>query len=397
MQLNKILFLLIFGATFLFSCKSSIDKGDDANAATGEANEPHDESTVRLTAEQAKTIGLEFGRIEKKELANAIKTSGILKVPNQNKAFVTPLYSGVVKSLKIEFGSHVTKGQPIATIYNPDLLNIQQQLQQLSIEIELSEKEVARQQELVEGNAAPLKNLQGARSRLATLKSQHSSLRNQLSEMGASQRFSPDIVIKAPITGTVSDVSAQIGSNVAPGTPIAEIVNNSHMHLDLFVYEKDLPKLKIDQTIHFTITNNATKEYDAKIFSIGSAFENNSKTIRVHANITGDKTGLINGMNVSAVVSLDSSNLPAVRSEAIVSESGRDYIFIVVNEGAKGADKGHTESDFVFRKVPVIKGTTSIGYSAITPLETIPENARVVTTGAFFIMGMLTNTEDHAH
>lgn len=390
MNIRKILVVLICISVQMYSCKdAAVHESEGEVGEVEKESKSENENVIKLSREQTESIGIEYGYAEKKELANSIKASGILKVPNQNKAFVTPLFSGVVKTLNVEFGSDVKKGQPIATIYNPDLLPIQQQLQQLDIEIDLSEKEVARQQELVEGNATPLKNLQSARTRLATLKSQQGSLRNQLTGMGASLHPSPDIIIRAPISGTVSDVLAQIGSNVAPGTPIAEIVNNSQMHLDLFVYEKDLPRLKLNQTIHFTITNNATKEYDARIFSIGSAFENNSKTIRVHASIEGDKSGLINGMNVSALISLDTSNLLAVRSDAIVTENGKDYIFILAKE-----EQG---TDIVFHRIPVIKGVSGIGYSAITPMTPIPDGAKVVTKGAFFIMGMLTNTEDHAH
>ncbi len=53
---------------------------------------------------------------------------------------------------------------------------------------------------------------------------------------------------------------AQLDSNVDVSSPIAEIVNNSQLHLDLYVYEKDLAKVKPNKTIHFTVTNNAGKE-----------------------------------------------------------------------------------------------------------------------------------------
>jgi len=95
--------------------------------------------------------------------------------------------------------------------------------------------------------------------------------------------------ITAPISGTVSTISAQIGSPVDQSTPIAEIVNNSQLHLDLFVYEKDLPMLHANQIIHFTLTNNPGKEYDAKIYSIGTAFVNEKKTIPFHGVVLGVK------------------------------------------------------------------------------------------------------------
>lgn len=360
------------------------------DASTVAAHHPEDENLASLSDAQISTIGIEYGSIEQKELSNSIRANGRLKVPNQNKAFVTPVISGIIRTLAIEPGSFVRQGQAIATIYNPSLYEMQQQLHQLNIEISLSEKEVERQRELVEGNAAPLKKLQQVQTALATLKSQREGMKKQLSGMGASEQFSSNVVIKAPITGTVSRVEAQIGSNVDGSRPIAEIVNNSQLHLDLFIYERDFPKLKLNQQIHFTITNNPVKEYDATIFSLGSAFESGSKTIPIHAAIKGDKTGLIDGMNITALISLNKSTLPAVPASAIVAEGANDFIFIVENDAGSA---GH--QSVVFRKVGVVKGTTDIGYSEITPLENIPDNAKVVTKGAFFIMAKMTNTGDH--
>jgi hypothetical protein len=65
------------------------------------------------------------------------------------------------------------------------------------------------------------------------------------------------------------------------------------------------------------LTNLPGKHYDAKIFSIGSAFEGESKSIPVHASIVGDKTGLIEGMSVIANINTGTNAVPAVPSSAI--------------------------------------------------------------------------------
>lgn len=410
--------LIIVTALFSMAVFSSCGSKDNTETAKEEnheagAGEHENENTATLTEDQIKSIGIELGSIEQKELTNSIKANGVLTVPNQNKAFVVPLFSGVIKTLNVQPGTFVKQGQAIATIVNPDLIQIQQQLQQVNAQISLSEIEVKRQKELVEGNAAPLKRLQQVQTELITLKSQRSGLQKQLSAVGASQSFSSAIVVRAPISGTVSKVSAQLGSNVDVSTPIAEIVNNSQLHLDLYVYEKDLPKLKPNQTIHFTITNNAGKEYDAEIFSIGTAFEAGSKTIPVHAKVMGDKTGLIDGMNITALVSLDKSTVPAVPTDAIVSYQGNDYIFIVTDahtedehtgtDSTKTAAIKHKEENgketkgITFERIPVAKGTTDVGYSEVTLLKNIPANAKIVTKGAFFILAKMTNSGEHEH
>lgn len=397
----------------LSSCGNKSATETTKETAQEDGGEEHaNENTATLTEEQMKTIGIELGSIEQKELTNSVKANGVLTVPNQNKAFVTPLYSGVVKSLNVQPGSFVKQGQAIATIVNPDLLQMQQQLQQVNTQISLVEIEVKRQKELVEGNAAPLKRLQQAQTELATLRSQRSGLQKQLSGVGASQGYSSAIVVRAPISGTVSKVTAQLGSNVDVSTPIAEIVNNSQLHLDLYVYEKDLSKIKPNQTIHFTITNDAGKEYDAQIFSIGSAFEAGTKTIPVHAKVTGDKTGLIDGMSVTALVSLDKSTVPALPTDAIVNYQGTDYIFITTGgytEDRHATDNGKEaeinpknehkdeEKEIIFEKVPVAKGTNDIGYSEVALLKKIPGNAQIVTKGAFFVLAKLINSGEHEH
>ncbi len=365
-----------------------------------EHHEEAESNIVSLTEAQMKTAGIELGTIELKNLNTSIKSNGMLSVPNQNKAFITSVNSGVIKTLLIQPGSFVRKGQAVATIVNPDVANLQQQLQTVNAEISLSELEYRRQKELVEGNAAPLKNVQRVQTQLATLRVTRNSLQKQLSAMGISAssvskgNIITTLTITAPISGTVSTVTAQIGSNVDPSTPIAEIVNNSQLHLDLFVFEKDLPKLHANQIIHFTLTNNPGKEYDAQVYSIGTAFVNESKTIPIHAIVKGDKTGLIEGMNITALISIGTAVLPAVPTDAIVNYQGQDYIFVLTKEVAEHHEEEgekkeehdekekHTEEPATnFERVPVIKGTSDVGYTEVKLLKDLSPKTQIITKG----------------
>jgi cobalt-zinc-cadmium efflux system membrane fusion protein len=358
-----------------------------------ETSKPPTGNKVSLTRKQMETIGIAVGHIENKNLQNAVRANGMLTVPNQNKAFVTSVMSGIIRTLNIQPGNIVFKGQVVATITNPDMAQHQQELQTINAQIELAEMEYKRQEELVAGAAAPLKNLQRVHTELTTLKTTRNSLWQQLKAMGVSvdqvQKGSivTTLPVTAPIKGTVSNVSAQIGSNVDAATPIAEIVNNEQLHLDLFVYEKDLSLIKDRETIHFTLTNNPGKEYDAEIFSIGAAFVKETKTIPIHAVVKGNKTGLIEGMNITALISVGENVVPAVPSEAIVSDQGQDYIFIRLNTSH---NKDSAQIDL--QRVPVVKGVSDIGYTAITFLHPVPPESLVVVKGAFFVLAKMTNT-----
>jgi cobalt-zinc-cadmium efflux system membrane fusion protein len=419
---------IIFASTVSFvSCGS---KGNTETAKTEEGHEDEhvNPNTTTLTEEQIKSIGIELGSIEEKQLTASLKTNGLLKVPNQNKASVNSVYSGVIKSLLVQPGNTVRKGQLIATVANPEFVQVQSDYLNVSAKIGLAELEVKRQKELNEGNAGALKNLQSAETELRTLRTAKSTYEQQIRLMGINPasltngKLISVLSITSPINGVVSDVKAQIGSYIDASTAVAEIVDNSQLHLDLFVYEKDLPKLKNNQLIHFTLTNNPGKEYDAQIYSLGSSFEGESKAVTVHAKVQGDKTGLIDGMNITAAISLQKATVPAVPTDAIVTIAGQDYIFMLTEEHAEeehtgsGKDSvkhdakeqpGHKEEKarpngssgrgLTFEKIPVVKGTTDVGYTEITLLKEIPKNAKVVVKGAFFVLAKMTNTEEHEH
>jgi membrane fusion protein, heavy metal efflux system len=435
-------FLLISNA-----CKNSTSNNPEvvttATAINVEKDTLNDMQTT-LTADQIKTVGVTFGNVEQKQLSNTLKANGQLNVPNFNIANATSLYGGIVKAMTIHEGSHVRKGQLLATIANTELLKMQEEYLNLKAsgkgtdnistagnmqyanlklekeslvpQLEYAQKEMNRQKELFEGNASARKNLELAQSnyialqkKLEVLKQQMqlfsktsninnttriNSLRKQFQIMG----INPDVItannlqnnfyITSPISGTISKVFAKIGSYIDVASPVAEIVDNAQLHLELHVFEKDLPKMRVGQTIHFTLTNNPTHEYDAVVFSIGSAFENESKTISIHCEVDGDKTGLIDGMNITAIVSLNDVTTAAVPNDAIVESDGKYFVFLV-NKTNSDAEKNTS-----FTKLEVVKGPSHIGYTAITFIKDVAADCKIVTKGAYFINAKMTNVAE---
>lgn len=423
----KYLFFLLAFTCFvtLQSCNSK--KSSTESHSEEQGHEDHEnESTVGLNAEQMKSIKIQLGQIEKKQLTSTIKANGILRVPNQNRATATTLAGGVIRSILVQSGNTVRKGQSIATISNTTFITLQEEYLNVVSKVSLAELELKRQQDLQQGNAGAMKTLQQADTDLKTFKARKASLQKQLELIGIhAQALTPDniqsvISILSPIDGSVSEVDVNIGSYLDANTAVAEIIDNRQLHLDLYVYEKDLAKLKVGQTIHFTLTNNPGKEYDAEVYAISNTFESNTKAIAVHANVKGNKQGLIDGMNITALVSLENATVDALPTDAIVNNEGQDYIFIVTDEHSEAEhhdkkegeehqhdEHGHQHAEktgekakdvTIFEKIPVRKGTTDVGYSEITLLKDVPQGAKVVINGAFFVLAKMTNQgEAHEH
>jgi RND family efflux transporter MFP subunit len=396
--------LILASCLLLVSCgKTETKPQEEVEKAT---TEEAASTIASLTAEQIKTVDIQYGTIEQKQLTATLKANGALRVPNNNKANVTSLYGGVVKSINVQLGDFVKKGQVIATIANPQFIQLQEEYLSTSSKITFAEQEVARQKELNEGNAGALKNYQSANAELKAIRTRKASLQQQIQLMGINPNslnntnLRSALSVTSPISGTISNVFSKIGSYVDVSSPVAEIVDNSQLHLDLNIFEKDLPMLKVGQIIHFRITNNLGEDYNAKVYSIGAAFENDSKSIPVHATVQGNKSGLIDGMNITAIVSLNDVTTDAIPTDAIVSADGKEYIFVVTNKKAEEEPKDENdkseepkakEPTTNFEKIEVAKGVSNMGYTAITLVKEIPVNAKIVTKGAFFVNAKLTN------
>jgi len=401
--------LLMAFFTTLIACgnKEKTENIEDPKVESKEA-----ESTIAsLSTEQIKTVDIQYGSIEQKQLSATLKVNGALRVPNNYKANVTSLYGGVIKTINVQSGDFVKKGQLIATIANPQFIQLQEEYLSTTSKIIFAEQEVARQKELNEGNAGALKNYQSANAELKSMRTRRASLQQQIQLMGINpnslnnSNLRSALSVTSPISGTISNVFSNIGSYVDVSSPLAEIVDNSQLHLDLNIFEKDLPLIKIGQIIHFRITNNSGEDYNAKVYSIGAAFENESKSIPIHATVQGNKSGLIDGMNITAIVSLNDVTTTAIPNEAIVSTDGKDYIFVVINnqaseekpEGAKVKNENVAKSKIKetenvnFEKIEVAKGVSNMGYTAITLVKDLPANAKIVIKGAFFVNAKLTN------
>ncbi|QQT55863.1 efflux RND transporter periplasmic adaptor subunit [Sphingobacterium multivorum] len=430
------IFIVCIAVTVFYGCGSdeSEPKGQPEGKEAPKSEEGHEEGPVTvaaLSAAQIKAVGIVFGGIEEKELTATIKANGLLSVPNNNKANATALYGGVVKTLNVQLGDHVRKGQVIATITNPQFVQLQEEYVSLASKITLAEQEMARQQELNEGNAGARKNLQAATADFNSLRARKASLQQQIQLMGINpnsvnlSNMRTSLAVTSPINGTVSNVFAKIGSYVDVSSPVIEIVDNSLLHLDLQVFEKDLPLVKVGQLINFQLTNNPDKTYTAKVFTIGSSFENDSKTIAVHSTVVGSKVGLIDGMNITGMIGVNNVRTPAVPNDAIVEADGKYYIFVETDKKPEEHEGGHDDhghahdegeakhahkneqeagqhgeeqaKNINFEKIEIQKGVSALGYTAITPVTEVPAGTKIVVKGAFFINAKMSNTGGHEH
>ncbi len=409
--------LLIIGAVLYFSLRhdhSSTDGHD--HTETEAAEKPGADKEVELNEAQFKAAGVTLGTYSMKNLSEVINANGYTKLPPQNQADVSVHLQGVVKTISVIEGQFVRKGQVLATIESPEFTKLQEAYLTSKSNLEFLSQEFERQKTLSEEEVNSKKVFQKTKAEYQIEKARFNSLKQQLSVLNiqSGNTAVATVPILAPISGYTTEINVKIGSNVEVGKPILSIVDNSKLHVDLLVYEKDLHKVKQGQNVQLVLTNQDNTVIKGTIFSIGKAFENETKSVAVHADINNEKNALIPGMYVNALIDIGTNAVNALPTEAIVKADGREFMFVLEEgheEAEHDSEKGHSHDDghkhddaegnrFHFRRVEVKTGTSQLGYIQVTPLQKITPDAKIVLKGAYYIQSHLLKTEGgggHSH
>lgn len=397
---NKPIFSTLVAALLLISCN---DKKTQEPAAHENAAE--EKTEVALSRDQYQTIGIETGAVENRNLNAVIKANGYTTVPPQNAANVSALMSGVVKDIFVLEGTFVNKGKVLATIQNLEVVEIREDYQSATANIEYLQLEFNRQKTLSDENVNPRKTFQEVKSKLTAERSRAQAAKAKLDALHVGVVGNGSVFpLVSPISGYVGKISISKGAFADTGLPLIEVVDNSQMHLDLNVYEKDLGSIAVGQQVDFVLTNQSNKAIKGKIFGINKSFSNESKTVAVHAKINPESAkGLISGMYVSANINIKNVTLPALPKDAVVRNGDKYFVFVVdddhheshshESQAAQKAEAGEIH----FKPVEVVPGTTDLGYTAVQFTQKIAPNAAIVTKGAFYLLSVMKGGGAHAH
>lgn len=391
--------LFALALTLFVSCgQKAEDKKETSVQTKQEQDHDHDEG-VEVTEAQLNTVGIKLGKIEKRELANIIRVNGEMNLAPQKKAEVTSLIGGIIRQILVNEGSNVSKGQTVAYLENTAIVELQKNYLTSKKEAFVAEQEYNRQKELAEQGAGVQKVLQQASANYEISKAQLTGLEKQLLQLSISpsQVSSGNMVtripVKSPIAGTVNKINISTGSYVDIQASLMNISDNSQMHCDVKVFEKDINKVKLGQEVDLSLTNQPGTSLKGVVYEINKSFEDDTKAIKVHLEIKDrNNLHLVPGMYVTGLINIGKEKTEAVPNDAIISNEGKKYILVLQNE-----ENGTEGKIFHFKQEEVITGTSELGYTQITPVKKIEEDATIVISNAFYIASMTADHGEHAH
>lgn len=366
------LFILLF-----FSCKNNTNEIEN-KAKTAQ-------NITSLSDIQIKNAGITFGKMEQKNISETLQLNGKIDVPPQNLVSISVPMGGYLKNINLLIGMYVKKGQILCNVEDKQYIQLQEDYLIAKAKTIFAKAEFERQKELNQSKASSDKVYQQAQAEYNSLQILVQSYAEKLKFAGINpnnisvKSISKSVSIYAPIDGYISKINVNTGKYVNPSDVLFEIVNTSDIHLALTVYEKDINKISIGQSLFAYTNSNPEQKHLCKIILIGKDFtENKSAEIHCHFN-KYDKT-LLPGMYMNAKVEINNKTSNTLPNNAIVNFENKNYIFL--------ANKNNQ-----FEMVEIKIGNTENGFTAIENANKFLDR-KIVIKGAYSLLMKFKNTEE---
>lgn len=366
-----------------------------SKAETSESENQEEEidfQNIPLSEKQVKAVDLKMGEAQEREMDAMLHVNGSLVLRAQDMGNVSSLMGGIVKNVYVKEGQMVSRGQVVATIENTDVVTLQREYYTAYKESEMARLELDRQKTLASAGAGIKKTLQMSEKNYKVAQANLLGTGRQLQQMGISTKevakgkFTTVFPLRAPISGTVSDMQASLGSYADMQTPLMKIRNNHAVECDLNVFEKDIAKVKVGDQVLVSLTNQPGVNVSGRVYGMNQYLNKGTKSVAVHVKLDAKRGAkLFEGMYVSGQIAIGRQLCMTLPDKAIVSADGKQYVFALNQQHSKGGT-------YSFSRHEVTTGVSNNGYTEVALCKHLKKGQKIVTDNAFYLASL---TGDH--
>jgi Cu(I)/Ag(I) efflux system membrane fusion protein/cobalt-zinc-cadmium efflux system membrane fusion protein len=329
-----------------------------ADDAGGEAGE------VKIDPTTVQNMGVAIETATARDLTKEIRVSGTIDFNETEISVVNTKIMGWVQKLYIDYtGQAVRKGQPLLTIYSPDLVSAQEEylqavhyLKNLPEGITSDARKGAEQ--LVESGKRRLENWDIPDKAIAVLE----------------ERNAPEkaMTIYSPSNGVVLEKMVVAGQNVMPGMPLYKVADLSVVWAIANVYQEDLPYVKVGTEATTEVPSIAGKTFQGKIQFVSPVLDATTKTAAVRIALRNTADYLLKPQMFANIMiqSPLSRNVLSVSQQAVIHTGTRNIVIVSLGNG-------------YFKPQEVRLGMSANGYVQV--LSGLAEGQTVVTSSQFLI------------
>ncbi|MDQ3473145.1 MAG: efflux RND transporter periplasmic adaptor subunit [Acidobacteriota bacterium] len=347
------------------------------------------EQTITIAPEMVERAGIKTEQVGEQLVTDGGVTGGqsASGVVRENAYRTTPVVSlvgGIVRTVNVELGQNVSRGQTVAVVFSNELAMAQSRYLNAIAELDEHHKHHRRTMRLVEIGAASREEMEQATTKLRTAESEVAFERQKLLLLGlttqrinqlrSSSQVSSEVSVPAPLAGSVITRTANPGEVVESNKEILRIADLSSVWVVGQVYEKDLGRIGIGSGTSVTTDAYPGRVFRGKVSYVDPTLDPATRTAQVRIELANPGQALKIGMFVNvAFGALGSAELtnPTVLKDAVQSINNQQVVFVATKE----------PNVFALRRIrigPEVNGRYPV-------LEGLNAGDRIVTEGSFLL------------
>jgi cobalt-zinc-cadmium efflux system membrane fusion protein len=359
-----------FPESFCPVCHPESGGKPSADVATDEA--PATGLRVRLQSKEVvEEAGIRTAQTLAGGEAGTIIATATIVADNARTALVNARAPGVIREFRVELGSVVSKGSPLAVIESASVAEWRSRLAAARARAEVAEAGYRREKELGDRGISALKEVQAAEQAMQEAKAEVAAAAAALEMVGADDGSSGAYELRAPIAGVITRRDLSVGTLVGEEEPIFEIIDTSSLWTDIDIPESQAGQVSPGQRVVLTVDALGDHEFEGTIRYVAPVVDPRTRTIRARAALA-NRDGLLRAnMYARAHIFASAGTKAVLVPRAAVQEAkGVQLVFVPV-----------TDAEFVTRRV---RTSPSDGeFVAVT--AGLDAGELIVTEGSFLL------------
>lgn len=281
---------------------------------------------IELSPERMQSIGVRTGLVEYKTIDSEIRATGTVDVDERRVAYVQTRYPGWVKDVFVNASYQlVRKGEPLFTIYSPELVASEQEYLLAKVNAgHLGQSSV----EGVSSGADSL--LRAARERLL----QWNMSERDISRLEASGKPLTDFTFASPVSGYVIERMVLPNAYVQQETRLYSIADLSSVWVNAQVFQQDAGKVKPGDSAEITVDAYPSRVFHARVEQVLPQVDPTTRTLRVRLAMPNPSLVLKPGMFVNVQLLARLGRQLFVPASAVLQAGSRQIVFVSRGPGS---------------------------------------------------------------
>jgi multidrug efflux pump subunit AcrA (membrane-fusion protein) len=281
---------------------------------------------ISVPAQTLQSMGVRTAKVEVRPLARTIRAVGRVTYDERRLAQVTTKVNGWVDRLFVKVtGDPIHQGQPLLSIYSPELVSTQQEY--LLALKNLKSLENAPYPEL--GDSAR-RLLDASRRRLEYWDIPPS----QIKALEKTGEVKKDLALTSPVHGIVIKRLVTQGQMVQAGMPLLEVADLTEVWVEADIYEYELPWVKVGEKAQMTLSYLPGETFTGKIEYLYPYLKGSTRTVKLRLRFANP--GLKLKPEMFAEVEIKSpltAPVVAVPAEAVIDTGEKQHVFVALGQG----------------------------------------------------------------